>query len=301
MWGRGASTFRTQEVSLPVRLPKELAAGRRERARTIVACPITFRVRLAAGVDRVEFHTEVDNRARDHRLRVLFASPDSPQKVRAEGHFALLRRPAQPVWNGRWREPPARTHHTLGLVAAGDLAVVSRGLPEYEAVPKVGGGVDVALTLLRCVGWLSWPDLSTRPGAEEPHVPTPDAQCLGTHSFQYALTLRGDDDAATLLRASQDYRVELVRGPEGIDLERTLAVEGSSFAFSALKGAEDGDGVVVRLFNPGDGPAIAQVTGAEVAVHRCRLDEEETQTQQVRAIAMKAGEIATARIIPGGD
>jgi alpha-mannosidase len=78
-------------------------------------------------------------------------------------------------------------------------------------------------------------------------VPTPEGQCLGTHVLEYALRLDGDglSDAA-LIRAGQDYRTDFAPGEP---LEAPLAL-GGDVVFSCLKGAEDGDGLVLRVFNP---------------------------------------------------
>lgn len=284
------------EIDLLARLPRELSAGRRARSKSLISCPIRTVVRLAAGTDRIQFTTTVLNRVRDHRLRVRFPAPESDLFLRAEGHYAVLRRPALPIWNGQWREPPAKTHHTLGVVAAGRLALFSRGLPEYEAIPNESGGVDLALTLLRCVGWLSCPDLSTRPGAEEPHIPTPDAQCLGRHTFEYAISLRGDATDAELLRASLDYRVGLVPGPCGADPAGALSLQGDGFAFAALKGAEDGEGAILRLYNPGSSPSVARVAGPHIVVRRCRLDESCISHEEIETVALRPGEIGTLMI-----
>jgi len=285
------------EIRLDVRLPRKLRRDRKGRSRSTAGCPLRTRVRLIAGVDRIEFSTTALNRAQDHRFRVIFPAPGSGRHVLAEGHFGILRRPAEPVWNGCWREPPAKTHHTAGAVAAGELLLIGRGLPEYEAIPNDRGGVDLALTLLRCVGWLSCSDLSTRPGAQEPHIPTPDAQCLGSHTFEYAISLRGDGSEAELLRASQDYRMGFVAGPSGEELPEILALEGDGFVFGALKGAEDGQGVVLRLFNPGSSPTIARIRGMALEAHRCRLDEGCVESGGVEKVALRAGEIVTLRIV----
>jgi len=288
------------EISLDAHLPRKLRRDREGRSRSAIRCPLKTTVRLIAGVDRIEFSTSVLNRAQDHRLRVIFPAPGSGRRVQAEGHFAVMERPAEPVWNGCWREPPAKTHHTTGAVAAGQLLLTGRGLPEYEAIPTGGGGVDLALTLLRCVGWLSCSDLSTRPGAQEPHIPTPDAQCLGSHTFEYAISLRGDGSEAELLRASQDYGMGFVAGPSGEDLPVVLRLEGDGIAFSALKGAEDGQGAILRLFNPGTSPAIAHVAGRSLEAHRCRLDESCVEPERVETVALRGGEIMTLRLIPRG-
>lgn len=319
------------EIELVARLPRSLTPDRRARTTGAVPCPVRTVVRLAAGVDRVEFRTTVLNRAKDHRLRVLFPSaargsgePSTPlpagkgqallpsplvgegqgggappaAEVRAEGHFALLRRPARPIWKGRgWLEPPADTHHTLGLVAAGDLVVLTKGLPEYEAIPHPDGSLSLALTLLRCVGWLSRDDLPTRPdGHAGPSLETPEAQCLGAHTFEYALSLRGQASEAELVRAAQDYRVDLALGPPGADTRGLLQVEGEGFALSALKPAEDANGLILRLYNPGQQPAEARLSGAFAFARRCRLDETAAQAEEARTVPLHPGEIVTVRL-----
>jgi alpha-mannosidase len=158
------------------------------------------------------------------------------------------------------------------MVAAGGLALFTKGLPEYEALPRPDGSVDLALTLLRCVGWLSRNDLSTRSHHAGPAIETPEAQCLGAHTFEYALSLRGRADDGALVRAAQDYRVDLAAGPPGIDLDGLLELEGDAVVLAALKGAEDGDGVILRVSNPGAEPASIALHGT-IAVERCRLDE----------------------------
>ena len=49
--------------------------------------------------------------------------------------------------------------------------ILNRGLPAVE-VTRLPGGTQIALTLLRSVGWLSRDDLATRRVAAGPLVPT---------------------------------------------------------------------------------------------------------------------------------
>jgi alpha-mannosidase len=252
-------------------------------------------VRLTTGVERLELTTTVLNRSRDHRLRVLFPAPGADGTVRVEGHFAVLRRPAQPVWNGRWSEPPQTTHHTLGLVASGRLALFARGLPEYEAIPGTDGAQRVALTLLRCVGWLSRNDLANRFHHAGPALETPEAQCLGAHTFEYAISLNGERSDAELVRACHDYRFDLATGPYGAELPE-LRLDGEGFALSALKGAENGTDLIARVFNPGAEPVALRVTPA---ARRCRIDETGVTRRSLRSLRLKPFEIATLAIEPG--
>src|SRR5262249_6391705 len=160
------------------------------------------------GSDRVEFQTTIDNRAKDHRLRVVFPVGRATGPVRAEGQFAVVNRPLfPPAPRTQWCEPPDATQHTGGAVALGPVALLTRGLPEYEARAGAGGG-ELCLTMLRCAGVISRPTgvIPTRPVGAGPHVGTPEGQCLGRHVLEYALQFEADElDEVALLRASQDY------------------------------------------------------------------------------------------------
>jgi alpha-mannosidase len=254
-------------------------------------------VRLVQGCERVEFQTTIDNQVCDHRLRVVFPMDRTEEPVRAESAFALVRRPPQPpAQRSEWVEPPDPTQHTLGAVAAGTVALVTKGLPEYE-LRQIPDGSEVCLTLLRCVGVISQAEgaLVTRPRAAGPQVATPEGQCLGRHRFEYALLPgAGDLDDVALLRAAQDYRYGFLIVAEPVSLEPPLALEGS-VVFSCLKGAEDSDGLILRCFNPSASTARARVLG-RVSAARTRLDETGEEHLPDGAFEVQAGEVATLRL-----
>jgi mannosylglycerate hydrolase len=252
-------------------LPASLTSDRVRRSDERVRCEGTTRVRLVAGSRRVEFRTEIDNRALDHRLRVRFPTLSDSQTVLAEGAFALLERSARPTSDGRgWLEPPSATQHTRGLVAVGAIAIAGLGLPEYEAI-ATETGLDIALTLLRCVGWLSRDDLSSRPGGAGPSLEVPDAQCPGRHLFAYALWV-GEADATLRLRDAAEWRRPLAVGEDGVASGALLEVAGYGFADAALKAAEDGDGVILRVFAGPVGGCVE--LPSEIEATECRLDEQ---------------------------
>ena len=252
---------------------------------------ITTIVRLVRGSGRIEFSTVVENEARDHRLRVVFGAGELNGPVRAEGQFAVVERPlVPPAPRVRWCEPPDPTQHTCGAVALGPLALFTRGLPEYEA----RAASELCLTLLRCVGLISRAsdEISTRPLGAGPGTATPEGQCLGRHVFEYALRLDGDElDNVALLRESQDYREPFLVLEPGIEFEPPLGLEGE-VVFSCLKGAEDGDGLILRVFNPSSEPAAVRVAGP-ASVRRTRLDESEGPSVDHD---VEAGAIASFRL-----
>jgi len=285
----GAPTWRSDRRGVE-RGARALRDGPVSELEVVVDRRIRTRVRLVEGIERIDLEIDVDNRARDHRLRVAFAAPEAGDTVRAESLYALVTRPARPPRQRvPWHEPPAPTQHSLGATAYGDLAVFTKGLPEIEA--RDG---ELLVTLLRCVGAISREGLATRPGHAGPPTPTPGGQCLGRHRFELAVRFGaaslGD---AGLLRASQDYRFDFLEAPDATPVAAPLAIDGD-LVFSGLKGAEDGDGVVLRVFNPGRHAARLRV-GVEAEVTRCRLDETPLPGS---ATSVRPGEISSFRIRP---
>jgi alpha-mannosidase len=126
--------------------------------------------------------------------------------------------------------------------------------------------------------------MATRPVAAGPQIATPDGQCRGRHVFEYALRFDGGAlSNAELVRAGQDYRTDFLRGdPFAPPLEL-----GGDVAFSALKQAESGQGLVLRVFNPN--PQPEELTLSRSA-RRIRLDEEEDVDG---GFELAPGEIAT--------
>jgi alpha-mannosidase len=244
-------------------------------------------IRRPKGLDRFELTSVVENEADDHRLRVLVRSANGADEVRAESQFAVLRRPFVPLPpRADWAEPPVPTAHTLGAVALDSLVLLTKGLPEYEASAD-----GLRLTLLRCVGTISRPaGLPTRPISAGPDIATPDGQCRGRHVLEYALRFDGDElSNAALVRASQDYRTDFLRG-DPFDPPLEL---GGDVVFSCLKQAEDGSGLVLRVFNPNPQPEAVSLS---LPARRIRLDEEE---DVAGGLELAPGEIATLKLALG--
>jgi alpha-mannosidase len=277
-------------IALRLELPAGLTDDRTRRAGA-GHVDLAVRVALHAGEDLIRIEIDGDNRARDHRLRVLFAAP-AEGGVRAEGQFAVLNRQARPPAGTGWKEPPQPTHHTAGALAAGDVAVFGDGLPEYEALPGA-----LALTLLRCFGWLSRDDNPLRPYGAGPQLETPGAQEPGPFRARLALRL-GELSDAELVRTSQLLRADPVVGPAGMDTGGLLRLGGDGWALSAVKRAETADELIVRLFNPGAAPATLTLSGAFGHVRRVRLDEADAGPADPQAIAMRPYEILTLALTP---
>ncbi|MBI4498566.1 MAG: hypothetical protein HY689_11770 [Chloroflexi bacterium] len=302
----------TLKIAMTLNVPRGLTPDRRERSAARVPCPVTSYVSLAPGVRRVDLRTEVDNRAQDHRLRVLFPAPVRTDTSWAEGHFGVVARPiTAPEAGPDWLEDPVATYPQKTFVdvhdAAGGLLVANRGLPEFEVLPTEDG-VAVALTLLRCVGWLSRDDLSTRRGYAGPALETPGAQCLGPATFAYALVPHGGTWEAALAEAhrfnapmrAMTTDVHPGRLPERMSF---LAVQPEQAVVSTVKLPEEGEGVIVRLYNPCDRemPARVRAHRAVRLAERVRLDERSLTPLASNAaglnLALGPAEIITLRLL----
>jgi alpha-mannosidase len=171
-------------VSMRFRVPAALAANRRARARRSVSLPVLLDLSLRTGEPFLRATVRVANTARDHRLRAHFSLPFAAARSHADGAFDVVERGLEAEGGFELGVPTFPSRRWVD-VSDGELgfAVLHRGTPEYELVE----GRDLAVTLLRCVGWLSRQDLSTRSGPAGPMIETPGAQLLGEHVLRLAV------------------------------------------------------------------------------------------------------------------
>jgi hypothetical protein len=129
------------------------------------------------------------------------------------------------------------------------------------------------------------------------------AQCMGALDAELSL-LAGVDPVAAW-DAELGLRGALA-GPERLleDGRALVTIELGTVILSALKPADDGDGLVVRVLNPNDLPAVTSIRfGFPVAAaHAVRLDETGTDDVPVEDGAIQATVPAHAlrsfRVIP---
>jgi alpha-mannosidase len=192
--------------------------------------------------------------------------------------------------------------------------LANRGLPEYEALkpgsgqalPEADGTVTIALTLLRCVEWLSRQDLATRRGHAGPGMHTPGAQMIGRWKFQYSLIPhdggwgKAYDEAHRFVRPMRAVRVS--RGSGGLPETGSLAeIEPASVILSALKVAEDDGSIITRVYNIGDEPVEARIRLNHPASGAERVDLNEERPEPVpladgaARLILKPNEIVTLK------
>jgi alpha-mannosidase len=231
---------------------------------------------LEAFAEHAELSVSFDQPACDQRLRLRLATGIHADHAIADGHWHQERIPLARAEHPDWYQQPVATHHQRRYTAVSDaaagFALLARGLPEAEAI-ATPAGVELAVTLIRAVGWLSRDDLHSRPQGAGPALPAPGAQCLGPQRCELAIApFAGAADVARLQRAAEafvhpplvvtagyyDPRPDLqfapAGGAAGAATERSASITGVHLSepllLTACKPAEEGDGIVVRLWNP---------------------------------------------------
>ena len=294
------------EARFEVAVFSGLTADRHRRGDAETHLPVHLILSIEADTPRLDIDLKLTNRATDHRLRVHFPLPFSPATSAADTPFHVTRRP---VIEAR-RDPGAPemelpTYPMWSFVDVSDsrtgVALITDGLHEYEVIP--GAQPELALTLLRSVGWLSRDDLSTRTGHAGPAVQTPGAQMLGGHRFRYSLFFHAGDWArANVWRAAESTLLRLVpgRGPAPATAPPMIELEPSCIQMTAC--IPRPDGYDIRVLNASDHPSEAAVRVAprptEVAWLTLASDIRQSGSASGGALrlTMRPWEIATLRV-----
>jgi len=309
------------EVTIDMQLPACLEADRTARSTERVSCPTRTQVTLYSGVDRIDFETSYENRASDHRLRVHFPSGIRSEQSHACGQFDIVSRDVKVseemlIQSGEVPradcEAEVTTYPQEYFVDVNNgrrgLAVLSKGLPEYEVIPDDG---VVALTLERSVGKIARSDLLTRRGPSAPALAAPGAQCIRDFVFHYALVPhQGDQTNDHLLRQMRHYHSPIIAVQTdqhaGVYPGEMPLIEQSDsrVVVSAIKKCEREDALMVRLFNITDVTITTSVkiNAPFAALSIANLNEESIEEHRaengVTQLRFRPKEIKSLKISP---
>ncbi|WP_430604201.1 glycosyl hydrolase [Enterococcus sp. DIV1368b] len=242
----------TQTIDIPIsadaRLEKEQQMVREfrfrqaQRAKETKPLTITTLITLRAESKKIDFKTTIDNQMKDHRLRVLFPTKLHVEQHEADSIFEVVARPNQV--SASW-ENPTNPQHQHAFVQLGDesqgITIGNFGLNEYEILD----GKTIAVTLLRCVGEMG----------DWGYFPTPEAQCLGVHQFDYSLEVHSGKDKFDTYKhayaAQIPFSTKQLSNQVGklSPKKQYLSIEGETFAITALKRSKLNDKLVARGFN----------------------------------------------------
>jgi alpha-mannosidase len=269
---RHSSGIQELEVVRTFDIPESLAPDRKGRSATTVDVSVRMRAWVMPGVPRVDLDVAVDNTARDHRLRLAFPTGGTGGSATAATTFDVAARHPCTEPGAHWFQPPPRTFPHQGWVHGNGLTIVAPGLPEGE----VAQDGTIFITVIRAVGWLSRLDLESRPEPAGPGLRTPEAQCLGLTQARLALAF-GPHPQVEAWDGELGLRA-VPAGPEPILPPGTslVTLDAPGVVLSALKPADDGNGLVARLLNPTGTPVECRLQWNDLGqmVSEVRLDEE---------------------------
>ncbi len=250
--------------------------------RTTAEVPSGFDVTLR--LERTSRHLKmtvaVDNQAKDHRLRLRLPVPGKTPHVLAGGQFDAVSR----AWNaGREFDRESNPQPFWKWVAAVDgakgLAVFAKGLHSYETLED---GKALAITLLRGVENIN----RREPVPLETDI-QPKGQCLGRHRLELAIRPLVGESATHLYQAAEAFHQGVKTKWSAVDEERwsqgrpwvqgspltgtfvrpdpnqgkprlaevdSFMTVGADALVSTVKWAENGQGMVVRMYNVEEQP-----------------------------------------------
>ena len=237
------------------------------RSEETVECRVRTTLELRTGERLLRVRHEVDNHARDHRLRAHFPLPAAVTGSDAECAFAVVHRGL--TAEGGTHEFGLPTFPSRRFVDASDgttgLALVHDGLLEYEVVDN---GRAIALTLLRAVGYLSRLEPQLRPNPAGPALAVEGPQMQGRQVTEYAvLPHHGDWRAADCYGAADQFLVPFprTRVPAKPRAERPAAGSALRIAGGEVSAVlRVAGGLIVRVVrtDPRDGRVTIELDGA---------------------------------------
>lgn len=171
-----------------------------------------------------------------------------------------------------WQEPPIAIEPTQSYVSLTDgsrgIAVIPQGVREYEIIDDH----VIRLTLFRTYGYMGKENLIYRPGraSGERIIETPAAQLLKEMDFYFGFTTYQTDinnAAIDTLAKAYNTNIEIYTYAEFLngrlifsqqevtgtkETRYSLLETENRLVVSAIKKAEDGEGIIIRLFNGKD-------------------------------------------------
>ncbi|MFW9960396.1 MAG: glycoside hydrolase family 38 C-terminal domain-containing protein [Candidatus Thorarchaeota archaeon] len=239
----------------------------REKRIGKVEIPVDSVFKFYRDTPRIDVATRLTNLSKDHRLRVCFDLPFKSDNTLTATHFGCIQRSgdAEKIPDAEelektkssYPEMPSGIQPQKGFIRVEDkisseaFTIVNMGLPEVELVDSN----RIALTLLRCIGWLSRSDFPERPMDAGPSEETPGAQELDKeYEFNYGFLLHSKEDSLSVSAEQSDV---FSSTPEVVTLESAtfqpnlyqplIELDSQEVRISSMR--KKGNSILVTLYN----------------------------------------------------
>ncbi|MDQ0218136.1 mannosylglycerate hydrolase [Peribacillus cavernae] len=254
----------------------------------------------------IEVKLEINNHAKDHRLRALIPTGIASAFSVSDNQFGFIKRDvydsAMDVWEQEnWDERPDSIYPMLSFVGLSNeeygMSVLTNSTREYEIV---GDQYDtIAITLFRSVGVLGKENMLRRPGRPSGiNLPTPDSQMLGKLTLEFAIVTHLHATLqANVARMAKEYLTPIHLYNKipfnAMKLNKAEVTTPVQFSFlkeeqpevvlSTLKKAEKDEQFVLRFYNPTDEEKTASFEFKRPIqqAHIVNLNEKSSETLEI--------------------
>ncbi len=276
------------EIALTMNVPKDLESRKERKIDGFL--DVKFNIELRNNSPIIQVVMEVNNQAKDHRLRLLIPNNLKGSLSISDNQFGVIKRPvideAMEVWEKeKWSERPDSIYPFLSFVKEDcdeGLAFLSNSVREYEVI---GEKFDtIAITIFRGVGVLGKENLQRRPGRPSGiKMETPDSQMLGYNSYEFAITsdcnnaqLRAKEYISPLCTYNKTQYNAMKLNPSGISVPLSyslIKLDNKAITLSVLKKEEQGKGLLLRCYNATDNILTGRLETEYNCIGEVRLDE----------------------------
>ena len=290
------------KVVKSLKVPQYLNAKTLDRSEAGVELKITSIITLNRDSANVTVETEIDNIARDHRLKLTLPTKTEGDIYFAGQAFCKVTRPVgTDPEKASWDEPECVERNMNGII--GKQSSDGNGLCFVSAEGLHEGGVlndadsTIQVTLYRCFDRVFM--------QTESHL----SQLERKLTFKYSVVpMTADTSYAELLSIQHGLKntemtvVDKVSNdtetPESVSY---FEIENPDIALSLFKVAEDGEGYVIRMFNASNTAVDGKITFTFDVTRVCETDLLENATDELTVnkravnIGFKPWEIKTVR------
>jgi mannosylglycerate hydrolase len=285
------------ELRGSINVPEELTGDKRSKMR--VDIPMTFTISLYSETPRVDVKLTMENRAKDHRIRLRVAPNLKSNFIRSQTHFGILDRTIERQKEiEKWFQPVTQLLPFREWLAIQDdkngLCVAVKGIYDYEAaVNSITNHAEVAMTLVRgfaCMGRLN---TMQRKGEVSTSVPTPDAQCMGIQEIEWSYipySVDNNEKAPFYLLAQVFLYPAVSHGIRAPHEDTTIPKDHVRFnwdkgniQFSTFKRCYNRDGYILRVYeNQGKSSSVIFSVDGFTKAYFSNLDEQTLEAIEIR-------------------
>lgn len=242
----------TVKISHKIKLPIKLAERKKKNPKFVLV-EVDLFITLHKNSKRVDLKVEVDNKAESHRLRIMFPTGLDVEFHYGEGQFDVVKRSSERPDTKDWIEQPMYDyplHHFADVTdAKHGLALLVDGLKEYELLNDKKK--TLAVTLFRGFEYI------IAPSSKQDYTLLKGSQCLGKSSYHLAIyPHKGNWQDGDVYKEAINFNNHLSVVQSGKSKGKLpselsfVKVTPDDLVFSALKKSEDGNGFVLRVYNP---------------------------------------------------